>query len=306
MLGLGTGSNRTPPSNPVNMDLHFGQSNADEGSIGDTLASLISAGISNPAYSETPHPGKAFNNWYNSAGPKDFMLETDPVIAVVNLTHDGNGNATLTGAAGVFNQYSIKVKITVEDSTTTEWNGVYRNLTSSPSDTLTFTVPSSYPTTATGTITVRRAGFWESSQSDIEIQTDAGNYVNIRHIHWMQGNGNANPTNISQYRYFREFIQYLREAAFTQLGTLTNVSIDRDFTITVGLTAQHGTSIAYPEELHELRRYQIDACRYLDYAFFVDSLQFDKVDGVHITDITGFKARAIQASINRVNYTNLT
>jgi len=304
VMGYGQYVKKSSPL--VNIDLHAGQSNSDEAVSGDTVAALSELGVPNPAYSEAPHPGKTLTNWYNSGGAQEFSIDTDPQIAVVTLVHDGAGNATLTGGAGVFNQYDAKVRIIIEGSTTTEWNGVYTNTQGSPTNILKFQVPITHTTTATGTITVRRAGMWEAFASDIKTQTDLGKYVNVRHFHWMQGNGNAQAATVAQYAFFREFIKYIKEAVHTELGVLENVTIDRNFIITVGLTAQHLTAITDPDELHEVRRYQIDACRHLPYAVYVESIDFNRADGVHITDINAFKSRAIQASISRTNYTNLT
>jgi len=270
---------------------------------------MANAGISNPAYFECPVPGNPFRNWYNNTGFDKLADGSEATSAVVSLTQSG-GTATCRVTGHTLQPTTFVVIAGANES---EYNGFFRvNSVGSPTaDDFTFTVDSGAPASATGTITVRRAGFQEKFIDDLDT-LGATDFINVLGLRWVQGEANSDNGGIEgEYDYFRQFLRATYDWVRATLATSTKVTIDSNFTIAVCLTAFTGegtpTAATADPATYEaqgcgyVRAKQVRGCERRDWAYFTETVGRPRLDGVHFSDTDLVLADNINSILNRVN-----
>lgn len=307
---FGSGGPSNPPSNPVNLFMMFGQSNSDESPIGITTTVMGGLGISNADFCESPFPGRAFTNWYGSGGFNTFSSDgtenPDSTVSVTSLSQSG-GTATLQTAAGDLSDYATTNYIVVAGANESDYNDIFGRITKNSDQEITFSIDSGAPASATGTITVRRAGWREILQDKCEKLSAAGNYVNVIGIGFMQGEANVdNNGNEGQFDYFREFVQQSYEWCRGTLSQVDNTTVDRNFVFAAGLPAilpdkfDQGAFWDYQAGPY-VRGKIINGCAARDYAYWVETLDYARSDGIHFGDFEGFVTRILTAVTQKQN-----
>ncbi len=284
----------------INMILNTGQSLSDEVFPGDTIVTMSELGIENPGYSEQPFPGQPFRNWCTSAGFNSFITGNEAPFNVISITVDSLFVATATTDVNHF--YTVKNKVVIAGADQPEYNNTHRITNVTPT---TFRFNLDYqPADATGaSITVKRAGCKEVWEKEINDLILGGNKIKIIGMMFMQGRGNSNLTGApaNEWVQGRNFIKLLKDYADTELSAIPDVTISDDFVISVGLTSSSGAATDFGSEEAKLRNLQINSCRYREYAYWSDTIQFFRSDGVHAADQKGLHSRQIETIINRDN-----
>ena len=291
-----------------NVIFSTGQSNADDPVLGDTQTIMTSMGIQNPAYYECAFAGQPFRRWYSSFAFAEFMEGTETPIAVNTISKSGT---TVTVNTTSSHGWTVKNYVLLANIDQSEYN-TFWYITSASGTQFTFEVPSTYPNPTESTGTAKRAGVKEKFENDLaNVVSEAGG-ANVKGLMWMQGRGNIIDSTIDEYEEFYAFLVDLKSYFDTTVAAINGVTIDPNFVISVGLTASSGTGLvsANAQNHSTIRRYQRDACAYKDYAYWAETLDLYRDDGIHIFAGSGkqytdnfdeFRRRQIQNILQREN-----
>jgi hypothetical protein len=311
MIGIGglsgAAGDSTPPANPKNVIFSIGQSNADTFPSSSVEALMTAAGISNPAYYECPFPGRPFRDWYISTGWGPVSDGSETPESVTALSQSGG---TATGTSTLTNKIATSAWVVISGADQSEYNGLKR-VTSQVGSDFTFDIDSAAVSPATGTITVRRAGFQEKFIADMQALTNA----NVIGFLFNQGEGNS--TNaagvVNEYIYFKEFVTKTYEWLRGTLTSQGNCTVDKDFVFSIALTSLIPPTLVTPTTYYEpasqvVRDRQIRACDRRDWAYWTETLGMTKVsDGVHFeNEALEVKTAQIQSILNKQNYYQVT